>query len=316
MAFLNREYRPDLAVGIEFNTLGGAAKFLAPRLFPRFAVREMGGTIAAAQVIQASGVKDRTQGQALTGTRVASVDVTYSCVHYEGRSLLDDKEIKQHGGVDAAVKAGAVVSGWRAGGEYEKDAAAKVFTATRYAAATAINASAPFDALISAATDVKHYGEPSPVCSETWLRQFVKNPVVMDVLVDLYGHRIIAGVMSGAEDALLAVGAAFAIKRILVGDDAFWAVGAGTGTDYSDAAAVVGLREEAMRTDPLLTAKALPCYGFAPTFLPDEASTLEFPFEIMTGYLDATKDSYVDATLYANVVEANAAAAKLVKLPA
>jgi hypothetical protein len=36
----------------------------------------------------------------------------------------------------------------------------------------------------------------------------------------------------------------------------------------------------------------------------------------MTGYLDATKDSYVDATLYANLCEANAAAAKLVKLPA
>lgn len=316
MAFLNREYRPDLAVGIEFNTLGGAAKFLAPRLFPRFAVREMGGTIAAAQVIEQNGTKNRTAGQALTGYRVASVDVTFACDHLEGRALLSDKDIKQHGSVDAAVKAGAVVAGWQAAGLFEKEAAATLFTSTRYAAATAIDASAPFEALMKGATDVKKYGEPSLVCSESWLTAFVKNPVVADVLVDLYGHRIIAGVLSGAEDALLAVGAAFSIKRILVGDDAFWAVGAGTGTDYSDAAAVVGLREEAMRMDPVLTAKALPCYGFAPTFLPDAESSLEFPFEVMTGYLDSTKDSYVDATLYADVCEANAAAAKLVKLPA
>lgn len=314
--FLPFETRPDLAVGIEYDTLGGAAKFIAPRVFPRFRVSEYGGTVDCAQVVHGNGTKNRTAGNALTGTRNATTPITFSIDSYEERALISDKDIKQHGGVEPAVKGSAVVAAWGASKLYEGDAAATVFTAARYAAAAAIDSSAPFGALMDAAVAVKHYGEPSLVCSESWLNRFVKLPVVAEVLVDLYGHRVIGGVLSGAEDALLAVGSQFAVKRIIVGDDSFWAVGAGTGTDYSDAAAVIGLREDAMMRDPWSTLKGVPCYGFAATFLPEEESTLECPFEITTGFLGGSRDNFVDATLYADICEANAAGAKLVKLPA
>lgn len=312
---LHRETRPDLAVGLSQKTLGGAARMLAPILFPRFTVSERGGTIAVAQVLTSNGVKNRAQGDALTGTRAAQTDITYAVAKYEDRALLDDRDIKDHGSTDAAVNAGASIAAYGAMKKVETDAAAKLFTAARYAAAGAIESSSPFAALMDAADGVKRYGAPHLVCSEAWLNKFVKLPSVAEVLLKLYGDKIIAGVVAGVADALKAVGSHFAVVDISIGDNDFWKVGAGTGTDYSDAAAIVGLRPE-MATDPRLTAKMLPVYGFSPVYLPESDSSLDCPFEIQTGYLDSSKDNYVDATLYADLCEANAGGAKLVKLPA
>lgn len=313
---ISTENRPDLAVGLSQKTLGGAAQMLAPLIFPRFRVAERGGTIACAKVVTGNGTKNRSKGTSLTGSRAEAADISYSVAKYEGRSPIDDADIKDHGGPDAAIACAARVAGYQAIKVVEADAAAVVFTSTRYAAAGSISTTAPFAALMAAAKSVKKYGDPTLVCSESWLNAFVSIPAVADVLVDLYGHNIIAGVIAGAEDAMKAVGAAFGVKRILVGDDDFWAVGAGGDTDYSDAAAVIGLRPDDFAVDPVGTLKSLPCYGFSPTFLPEADSTMDTPFEVMTSYDAANKDSYVDATLHAVPKEANAAGAVLVKLPA
>lgn len=316
---LPTESRPDLAVGIEANVLGGAAKMIAPRLFPRFRVAERGGQIAVAVSSTGTGVKNRTQGNALTGGRNTSADITYAVDKFEARTKLDERDAKDHGGVEPAVAAAARVSAYAALKLHEDAAAALLFSATRYAAATSIVAATPFDAIARAAQAVKRYGRPKLVCSETWLADFVKIETVAKYLLELYGHGVIAGVVAGLPDALKAAGAAFGVTEILVGDDDFWAVSGGTGAsayDYTDAAAVVALRDDEMKSDVVSTIKSLPTYGFEPVFLPEADSTLDFPFEIETTYLPDTKDSAVDATLYAVPKEANAGAAKLVKLPA
>lgn len=308
---LPTESRPDLAVGIEAKVLGGAAKMLAPRLFPSFRVAERGGTIACAKLnLGSGGVKGRAQGAALNGVRDGSKDVNYAVVRYEGRTLLDDRDVKDHGGVEPAVASAARVSCYDALKLHEADAAALLFNATTYAAATAIAADTPFDAIARAAQAVKRYGTPKLVCSETWLSEFVKIETVAKYLLELYGHGIIGGIVAGLPDALKSAGAAFGVKELIVGDDDFWSV-----ENYTDAAAVVALRDDEMKGDVVATAKALPCFGFEPVFLPEADSTLDFPFEVETTYLSQTKDSAVDAALYAAPIVINAAALKLVKLP-
>ena len=157
---------------------------------------------------------------------------------------------------------------------------------------------------------MKHYGEPVLVASETWLRNFVKLPKVVETLRALYGDgwfKYIAD-LSNVNDA---IGQAFGVKRVLIGDDDFWAV-----ENRTDAAAVVALRPNEMAAGVVQTVKAVPCYGFAPTFLPESSAGLDEPFSVSTVFRDATRDNAVDVTLDAVPKEINAAAAKLVKLPA
>lgn len=315
MAFIvKNESRPDLAAGLSKKALSGAAVFLAPILFPAFRVAERGGTIACAKVVRGTAVKNRSSGVALTGTRVAPVDVTYSVAKIEGRDLLDDTDVKDAGGEDAALAAAARFAGYDAIKLYEQDAAATVFTATRYAAAASIVASAPFDALNKAALAVKDYGKPTLVCSETWLNNFVKISAVSTVLKDLFGHGWFKEIQD-LGNVNKALGAAFGVDGVLIGDNAFWAVAGGSGGDaydYTDAAAVVALRD--VGGDPRGTAKKLPTYGFAPTFLP-EGGSLEEPFEVETAYLPTVRQNAVTAVLHAVAKEINSAAATLVKLP-
>lgn len=316
MAFIAKnESRPDLAAGLSQKALAGAATFLAPILFPAFRVAERGGTIACAQVVRGTAVKNRTSGTALTGTRVAPVDVSYSVAKYEGRDLLDDSDVKDAGGEENAIAAAARFAGYDAIKLYEKDAAATVFTSTRYAAATSIVAATPFDALNKAALSVKNYGKPTLVCSESWLNSFVKIAAVSTVLKDLFGHGWFKEIHD-LGNVNKALGAAFGVDGVIIGDDAFWAVSGGSGGDaynYTDAAAVVALRD--VGGDPRGTAKKIPTYGFAPTFLPDGGS-LDEPFDVETAYLPDVRQSAVTAVLHAVPKEINAAGAALVKLPA
>lgn len=316
MAYIVRnEARPDLAAGLSRKALAGAATFLAPILFPTFRVAERGGTIACAQVVRGTAVKNRSSGVALTGTRVAPVDVTYSVNKYEGRDLLDDSDVKDAGGEESALAAAAKFAGYDAIKLYEQDAAATIFTATRYAAATSIVAATPFDALNAAAIAVKDYGRPTLVCSETWLNNFVKISAVSKVLKDLFGHGWFREIHD-LGNVNRALGAAFGVDGVVIGDNNFWAVAGGSGGgayDYTDAAAVVAIRD--VGGDPRGTAKKLPTYGFAPTFLPENGS-LDEPFEVETAYLPTVRQSAVTAVLHAVPKEINASGAVLVKLPA
>lgn len=304
------ENRPDLAVGLTRSTLPGAAQFIAPKLFPAFRVAEKGGKIACAQRVVATGTKNREAGAALASQRVANFDVEYATDTYEGSAYLTDRDIKDHGGIDPAINAAKISAAYGAVKLYEKDAAALVFSSARYTNAATIEADAPFDAFAGAALAVKHYGEPVLVASETWLRNFVKLPKVVETLRALYGDgwfKYIAD-LSNVNDA---IGQAFGVKRVLIGDDDFWAV-----ENRTDAAAVVALRPNEMAAGVVQTVKAVPCYGFAPTFLPESSAGLDEPFSVSTVFRDATRDNAVDVTLDAVPKEINAAAAKLVKLPA
>lgn len=305
----NSEKRPDIAVSIAPKTLAGAARFIAPIVFPQFSVTEAGGTISFAKVNKGKGEKDRAAGTALQGSQITPVAVSYNTAMYEDRARLTDKDVCGYANDDAAILSGAMSAAYGVISKVEEDAAAAIFTSTRYSAAKAITTDDPFGGMMEAATTVKHYGTPTLVCSEFWLAKFVSIPEVRKVLVEIYGHQIVRDVINAVPEAIKACGAVFGVQQILIGDNAFWSV-----EGMTDAAAVVGIREE-LGNDPRTMAKTFPAFGVTPTLIPT-GGDVAHPLEIETGYDPNTKDNLVDAQLGCAITVINAAGAVLVKLPA
>lgn len=309
MIMFRNETRPDVAVGLTLTALRGAARYIGHLIFPTWGTTETGGTVSVAQNLVGSATEGRAHNATLTGTQVAAADITYDGVKIEDRATLDEKDVKNHGGEEKAIVAGARTAGRGAMFKTEARAAAAVFTAARYAAAGSIDAKAPWKALAVAAQAVKDFGEPVLVCSETWLNNFLTIPMVGLKLRGQFGEQIMMEIVSNTERAMQALGIAFGVKYTLIGDDRAWKI-----TGKEDAAAVVAVRRE-QQADPLGIAKELPCYGLGPTFLPDTAAA-DAPFSVDTGYLVGSKTNVVDVTTYFTPVECNASGAVLVKLPA
>lgn len=305
----NTEKRPDIGVGIDINVIGGMATFVARKLFPWLGTTEKGGKTTFAKDVQATGTTNRAAGVALVGTRGAGKEVTWGCDRYEGRVCLTDDEVLGYGTIENAIVASANGAAYGAIKNIEKAAAAKVFTAANYTAALTMAADDPFSAIAKAATTVKKYGKPTLVCSEDWFIRFCGLPEVRKVLVSLYGEKIILQVQSGIPEAVKACGIAFGVKEVLIGDDAFWSV-----ENKTDAAAVVGLRDEAQQ-NPLSTAKTHPTFGVAQILIP-QGGDLAHSIEIETAYDSNTKDNITDATAMLSLTVINGEAVKLVKLPA
>ena len=305
----NTEKRPDIAVGIDINAIGGMATFVARKLFPWLGTTEKGGKTTFAKLVQATGTKNRTAGSDLTGTRGAGKEVTWGCDRFEGRVCLTDDEVLGYGTTEDAIVASANGAAYGAIKEIEKVAAAKVFTAENYTAALTMAADDPFSAIAKAATAVKHYGKPTLVCSEDWFIRFCGIPAVREVLVKLYGEGFILQVQSGIPEAVKACGIAFGVKDVLIGDDAFWSI-----EEKTDSAAVIGLRDEA-KQNPLSTAKTFPTFGIAQVLIP-QGGDLAHSIEIETAYDSKSKDNITDATAMLSLTVINGEAVKLVKLPA
>lgn len=308
MAF-KHEKRNDVAVGLSRKTLGGVAKLLASIIFPIFRVSEVGGKLSVAQQILGTGTKNRTAGDSLTGTRITTKEIDYSCDKYEDRARLSEREVKLLGGEQNAINSGARTASYGVMKQIEAEAAATVFTTARYSAAYTSTTAAPFKGIADAAKAVKRFGEPHLFCSESWLANFVAIPAVATTLKDLLGQGVIASLLGYEEKIMAAVGIVFGVKAIHVGDDDFWNISGKT-----DAAVVIAIRPEIVN-DVISGVKMQPCYGFAPEFLPEDG-TEDAPFSIDTDWDSAAKDNLVDASQEIDVKELNADGAVLIKLPA
>lgn len=305
------ESRPDIALGLVRSVLAGSVKLIGHILFPPFTTTEKSGSITVAQRVTGTATTNRAAGATLTGQHVSNKPVNYTCNKYEQRSYVTDEDIKEMGGEDAAIGAMAMVSGYSVINKSESAAAALVINATTYGSAVAININAPFAAITTAAIAVKKFGVPMLFCSEYWLNELVSSPIVAAALLKLYGDKIIQDVQTGLPTALKAVGSLFGVSEIVVGDNDFWKV-----TSYEDAAAVVAIRPEMAGMNARAVIKALPTFGFQPTFLPADDASVDKPFEVDTVYETGSKSNAVDATIHSIPVVANSAALQIVKLPA
>ncbi len=308
MTIIENQNRPDIAAGLDKQAIAGAATLITPKIFPSVVVGEKAGKLYAAKVITGGGQKNRTKGNAVSAARVEAVETNYSVDSYEGRDIFGDEDIKDAGGVENAIVAGARGAAYDAFKLYETDGwttLSGAFAGNSYDPVE-ITTSAAFANLAEAADKVKRYGKPLLVCSETFIRDFVKIPDVRETLTTLYAHdwfkdiRDLGTVNPG-------LGLALGVDSVLIGDDTMLPA------EAASAAYVVGYREEA-KEDARNVIKRLPSLGYTAQFLPEENSTVDQPFAVSQGYLPTTKDCFVDVDYWAQPVVANKEAVAKVTL--
>ncbi len=313
MIIFANEPRPDVAAGLVKSIMAGAARLIGHIIFPAFTVKEKAGKFTAAKRNTGTATKNRTPGNALTGTHNALKTVEYSCDKYEDRAYVETGDIIEYGSEQAALNSTALVAGFSVAKKTEGAAADLIINATSYAAALEININAPFAAMTTATIAVKRYGTPVLVCSEYWLNELVASPIVAQSLIKLYGDKIVQDVITGVPEAMKALGSSLGVGDVLVGDNEFWKI-----ESYEDAAAIVAIRPEVTNSDMDIKAvlKALPSFGGQPTFIPYADASLDKPFEVDTGYDVSTKANVVDVTVHSKPLVINAAGMQVIKLPA
>ncbi len=310
---LPNESRPDIAAGVVSQLMGGAARHIAPRLFPIVKTGQRAGSWYLATFAGPSVTTGRSFGNTLSGTHKANSPKSWETARHESRVKLEDADIEDMGGVDPAVLASAE-EGVRAV-SLKLDNVAYLAAKTAASTPAELNPVAPFAAIADAAVKVKRYGEPYLFCGESWLNEFVKNALVQLTLRGLYGDRIILDITTGVESVLKAVGVAFGVKGILVGDDEAFSYLSNPADATSVVldktnAFVIALRD--MGANPLLTAKVQPVFGLMPVFLPGDESEVQ----VDTSYDSDVKVNNVDATVQAAALVVNAGACKAVAIPA
>ncbi len=310
---LPNESRADIAAAVIPQLMGGAAKHIAPRLFPIVKTGQRAGTWYLATFAGPSVTSGRSYGNTLSGTHKSNSDKSWTTARQESRVCLEDADIEDMGGIDPAVLASAE-EGVRAV-SLKLDNLAYLAVKTAASTPAQLNPGAPFAAIADAAVKVKRYGEPYLVCGESWLNEFVKNALVQVTLRGLYGDRIFLDITTGAESILNAVGVAFGVKGIIVGDDAAFSYLSNPADTTSVTldktnAFVVALRE--MGANPLITAKVQPVFGLMPVFIPGDAGEVQ----VDTSFDPDGKVNNVDATVWATALTVNAGAAKAVAIPA
>lgn len=300
MAFIvPNESRPDIAATIKGSLIKGAATHVASKIFAIIPTQTQSGIMRLAQKTSVTATKGREYGTKLEGSHKANKTVNYTCTKVEARVGLDDSDIVDLGGIDAAILAAAESGAESVLLDVDKDAYNAIKTAA--GTAVALDATKPFAAIGSAANAVKHYGEPTLVCSEDWLVKCVSNTTVAQTLRGDFGDRVFTDLLSGIDAVMHSVGLVFGVKHILIADSAAW--------EDATTAFVIGIRDPG--ANALLTAKSKPVFGVLPVFIPTDGQELD----VATAYDASDKINCVDTTAYLTPKVVNADGAKAIVFP-
>ena len=299
--------RPDLAA------IGAASQldvkgYAFPKLFPLIMVTEKAGTfsVAPAGLTSAKGTKGRSNGTALDATTVTPVDVSWSCVRYEGRGQVYENDGAAFASADACDQAGAETAQRLAWNKVEDEAFAKVFTATRKTGATTLADHAVVKTLQQKAKALRKFGKPALVMTTNAWFSFVEIPEIRYRLEKFAGASNDVGFLATDADKVRgAVSTLLGFSDIVLFDSDL------VGTTYDDVVAVVGLRD-AQGGDVLQGIKTRATYGWTTVYLPD-AATGDKPFDMRSWYDDANKANVYDAEASLGVTEAFADAVEMTK---
>ena len=290
--------RPDLAAIGSISQLD-VKGYAFPKIFPLMPVTEKSGTmtVAPAGLTASKGTKARSNGTALSGTAISMVDVNWSVSRYEGRGKLYEDDGAAYASAEAADNACAELSHRLAWNKVEDDAFAKVFNATRYAAATTLTDHSVVKILQQKAKSLRKYGKPTLVMTTNAWLDFCEIPEIRYRLEKLAGASNDTGfIMTDIEKVRAAVSTFMGFDDIVLFDSEI------VGTSYDDCVAVIGLRPEA-NGNAVSTAKSKATYGWTPVYIPEDAPA-DKPFDMRAWYDDADKCNVYDAEAFLGVVEA------------
>ena len=266
--------RPDLAAIGSISQLD-VKGYAFPKIFPLMPVTEKSGTmtVAPAGLTASKGTKARVNGTALSGTAISMVDVNWSVSRYEGRGKLYEDDGAAYASAEAADNAGAELSQRLAWNKVEDDAFAKVFNATRYAAATTLTDHSVVKILQQKAKSLRKYGKPTLVMTTNAWLDFCEIPEIRYRLEKLAGAANDTGfIMTDIEKVRAAVSTFMGFNDIVLFDSEI------VGTSYDDCVAVIGLRPEA-NGNAVSTAKSKATYGWTPVYIPEDAPA-DKPFDM------------------------------------
>ena len=299
--------RPDLAAIGSISQLD-VKGYAFPKLFPLMPVTEKSGTmtVAPAGLTASKGTKARTNGTALSGTAISMVDVEWAAARYEGRGKLYENDGAAYASAEAADQAGAELSQRLAWNKVEDDAFAKVFTATRAAAATELTDHSVVKILQQKAKALRKYGKPTLVMTTNAWMDFCEIPEIRYRLEKLAGASNDTGfIMTDIEKVRAAVSTFLGFNDIVLFDSEI------VGTSYDTNIAVIGLRPDAAG-NVAATAKSKATYGWTCAYIPEDAAA-DKPFDMRTWYDDDNKCNVYDAEAFLGVTEAFSGAVEMCK---
>ena len=290
--------RPDLAAIGSMSQLD-VHGYAFPKLFPFIPVTEKGGTmtVAPAGLTASKGTKGRANGTALSGSAITPVDVSWAVYRYEGRGTLYENDGAAYASAEDADKAGAEQAQRLAWNKVEDGAFAKVFNATRYAAATELTDHSVVKILQQKAKALRKYGKPTLVMTTNAWLDFCEIPEIRYRLEKLAGAANDTGfIMTDIEKVRAAVSTFMGFDDIVLFDSEI------VGTSYDDCIAVMGLRPEA-KNDAVKVAKSRAMYGWTPVYIPEDAPA-DKPFDMRSWYDDDNKCNVYDAEAFLEPIEA------------
>lgn len=289
------ESRRDLAEAIRTDY---TCDYLFPKVFPAINVYEEAGKIAVATKLGVTGDTNRSYDTDLTVNHYGNTPVDFAVNSYEARVGVTDSDLKLKGDdLDIIQPELANAAAEAAVGDMEIAAAAALNTAAE--SSVTLTTTAPLAGIAEAAYKVAPYGQPTLICSQSFLTSLISQPAFSEPILKLFGEGVITGLIGGAEAVMQSVGGWMGLPGgILVGKDIYWKEAFDASSPEAYPGFVVGLRPE-MR-DPARaywTAKAKPAFGATLTFLPRD--TEGTPWFVDTVYLPGSKLNCVDVGIKA-----------------
>ena len=299
--------RPDLAAIGSISQLD-VKGYAFPKIFPLMPVTEHSGmiTVAPAGLTASKGTKGRANGTALSGSTITPVDVNWAVYRYEGRGKLYENDGAAYASAEAADNAGAEEAQRLAWNKVEDGAFAKVFNATRYAAASTLTDHSVVKILQQKAKSLRKYGKPTLVMTTNAWLDFCEIPEIRYRLEKLAGAGNDTGfIMTDIEKVRAAVSTFMGFNDVVLFDSEI------VGTSYDDCVAVMGLRPEA-KDNAVNVAKSKATYGWTPVYIP-EGAPADKPFDMRSWYDDDNKCNVYDAEAYLEPIEALSGAVAMCK---
>jgi len=292
--------REDLEA-IEVNPVLG---YIGQKFYPVLPVTEKTGSVYYTTLTADAASQDGlARGTALTPVYLTESVAAFSCASVEKRYAIGRDEVKQMGGIEKADRLGGSASKRSVQRTLETALAAQLQTEGSHQ--TTAHVAGEFLAEAQAAVAAIRLYPGKTALAVGWsafngIMRFteVLNQFSLGAL--MLGGGDAKDVVAGAPNALkMILAGLLSVDEVLVGDDAHWGVGAGSGGIGCNAVFVKlsGQDEFSHKMDPVL--------GKLVQYLPDGTQ----PYIVESFYNDSLKSNMYDAETWYSIEEFNAEAA-------
>jgi len=292
--------REDLEA-IEVNPVLG---YVGDKFYPVLPVTEKTGSVYYTTLTADAASQDAlARGTALTPVYLTESVATFSCASVEKRYAVGRDEVKQMGGIEKSDKLGGSASKRSVQRTLETALAAQLQTVGSHQTATHASGQFLAEANVARAAIRLYPGKTAFVCAFTTFNAIMRYTEVLNqfsLAALMLGGGEAKEVIAGSPSALkMILGGILSVDEVIIGDDAHWGVGIGSGGIGCAGVFVKlpGQDEFSHKMDAVL--------GKLVQYLPDGKQ----PYIVESYYSDELKTNMYDAETWYSIEELNAEAA-------